>query len=149
MKYREKMGNGQTNKKEKDWRSKRLDEDWIGETKKKRDSSKKSEEKRKSEDPELFKEKKKQRNAKYRKDEDEIDRLKKFQEAVMHGPMFICVSCHGKMFRCSVRVLNDKVIEQIERKMPIQDCIDLEVITTVVTEKRNINWPSSFKKDDL
>merc|ERR1712107_620982 len=53
------------------------------------------------------------------------------------------------MFRCSIRVLTDKVIEQIEKKMTIEDCIDLEVITTVVTERENINWPSQHKKNDL
>ena len=105
----------------------------------------------KERDPEAYKEQKKKDNKslKLRQDSSFVDRLRKFQEAVMYGPMFICVSCHGKMFRCTVKILTNRIVEQIDEKIPVENCIDFDVVTMVVTESRHCNWPSLFKKNNL
>ena len=61
----------------------------------------------------------KQNNAskKLRQDVLEIDWLRRFLEAVTNGPMVLCVSCHGKMFRCSVKILTNRIVEQIDQKI--------------------------------
>ena len=102
-------------------------EDYKGETEKDRNRQAISRQKRKEADPEAYKEKKKKENAnlKLRQDKSEVDRLRRFQESVMYGPMFLCVSCHGKMFRCSVIILTNRIVQQIDQKIPIQDCISL------------------------
>ena len=67
----------------------------------------------------------------------------------MYGPMFVCVSCQGKMFRCSVKILTNRVVEQIDQKIPIEDCIDFDAVTKVITESRNVIFPPLFKKNEL
>ena len=132
-------------------RTKLRDENYVRETEKIRESTAKSRQKLKENDPEGYKKRMKEDNEskKLRHDKNEVDRLRRFQEAVMYGPMFVCCSCHGKMFRCTVKILTNKIIEQIDDKIPIEDCIDLDVVTKVVTESRHCNWPSMFKKSQL
>ena len=89
---------------------------YVNEKKKSRELKRKSRDQLKDEDPEAHKEKQRKHNAHFRKDTCETDRLKKFQEAVMYGPMFLCVSCHGKMFRCSVKILTNRIVEEIDQR---------------------------------
>ena len=145
----------QAKKKENEWksesRSKLKDEDYKGENIKNRNLTAASRQKLKERDPEAYREqtKKDNKSKKLRQDSSFADRLRKFQEAVIYGPMFICCSCHGKMFRCAVKVLSTRIVMQIDEKIPIEDCIDLDVVTMVVTESRHCNWPPLFKKNDL
>ena len=150
LKSRENQKNGDhkiLKENQNDWKldsRKRLrDEDYTRETKKIRDSTAKSREKLKEADPEGYKKRIKMDNEskKLRQDNSDVDRLRRFQEAVMYGPMFVCVSCHGKMFRCSVKILTNRIVAQIDKKIAIQDCIDFDMVTKVVTESRNVNWP--------
>ena len=124
-------------------------ENYKRETEKDRNLQSNSRQKRKECDPEAYKERTKKDNdsKKLRQDNSSVDRLRRFQEAVMYGPMFLCVSCHGKMFRCSVKILTNRIVAQIDDK--IQDCIDFDIVTKVVTENRHVNWPPLFKKNEL
>ena len=139
----------------KHWKSdsrKRLrDEDYQRETKKIRDSTAKSRQKCKEADPEAYKAqiKKDNESKKLQQDKTEVDRLRRFQESVMYGPLFVCVSCHGKMFRCSVKILTNRLVQQIDDRIPIQDCIDFDVVTKVVTESRHVSLPPMFKNSQL
>ena len=158
MKSRQKLKNEDPDKLKDNWRNWKSDsrvklrnEDYKGEKHKIRNWTAESRKRLREEDPEAYKDqgKKDDKSKKRRQDKSVADRLRKFQEAVMYGPMFICVSCHGKMFRCSVKILTNRVVEQIDEKIPIQDCIDFDVVTQVVTESRHCNWPPLFKKNDL
>ena len=122
---------------------------YVLEKKKGKEWKTKSRNESKKADPQAHKEKQKQYNANFRRDDSAIDRFRKFQEAVMYGPMFICGSCHGKMFRCSVKILTNRLVEQIDEKIPIEDCIDFNAVTKVITESRHVNLPPLFKKNEL
>ena len=75
--------------------------------------------------------------ARQREDKTKTGRLRNFQEATMFGPLFICISCHGKMFRNGVKIFTDSLQQEIEKEIPIKDCIaDLGVITKVVMEHK-------------
>ena len=132
-------------------REKLKTKDYKGETAKDAKWQAISRQKRKEADPEAYKERTKKENAskKLRQDKSEVDRLRRFQESVMYGPMFLCVSCHGKMFRCSVKILTNRLVEQIDQKIPIEACLDFDVVTKVVTESRHVSWPTIFKKNQL
>ena len=54
---------------------------------------------RKYEDLQPLKDFERKKKARQRDDKNQVDRLKHFQETTMFGPLFICISCHGKMFR--------------------------------------------------
>ena len=57
-------------------------------------------------------------------------RLKQFQQAVMYGPIFICICCHIKMFKSNVREFTKAVISQFEEKIPLERCIaDMNVVS--------------------
>ena len=133
------------------YRSRLRDEDYDKIKKRQNDAKSRSREKKRKEDPLAYKEQTKRDNEskKLRQDSSFVDRLRKFQEAVMYGPMFICVSCHGKMFRCAVKILTNRMVMQIDEKIPVEDCIDFDVMTMVVTESSNCSWPSSYQKIDL
>ena len=108
------------------------------------------ESKKKSEDPESFKELIRQKNAKYRKDENEKDRLKKFLDATMQGPLYICISCHGRLFKISVRNFTEAMAKEIEEKIPIKNCIaDMDILTMVVTENSNSIMTPAYKQNKL
>ena len=90
--------------------------------------------KRKNIDPEAFKEDHRLKVAKYRNDESEDGRLRNFLDATMYGPIFICVCCHGKMFKTNVQFFTDETIKKIKEKIPIESCIvDVNLVTNVVT----------------
>ena len=44
-------------------------------------------------------------------DKDAYDRLRSFRESTMCGPVFVCVSCHGKMFKVAVQKFTENVAE--------------------------------------
>ena len=139
---------------QRDWKSqsrlKLNDEDYDLQKTKHRGHQATYEEKRKKEDPEAFKELKRQKNAQYRKDENEKDRLKKFLDATMHGPLFICISCHGRLFKISVRNFTEAMAKEIEEKIPIKNCIaDMDILTMVVTENSNSIMTPAYKQNKL
>ena len=73
-------------------------------------------------------------------------RLKQFQQAVMFGPIFICICCHIKMFTSNVREFTKAVIAQFEEKVPLANCIvDMNVITKVQTESHYLQVPATVK----
>ena len=79
-------------------------------------------------------------------------RLSKFREDTMYGPLFICISCHGQMFRHSVQEFTDQVMKQINGRIPLKSVIaDMNVLTRIVTEYPHNPWSSynKKKKDDI
>ena len=132
-------------------RKKLRNEDYGGEKGKIRECTAASRQKLKESDPKAFKAQTKKDNEskKLQQDKSEVDRLRRFQEATMYGPLFVCVSCHGKMFRCSVKILTNRIVDQICQKIPVEECIDFDVVTKVVTESRHVNFPPLFKKNVL
>ena len=75
-------------------------------------------------------------------------RLKQFQQAVMFGPIFICICCHIKMFKSNVREFTKAVIAQFEEKIPLESCIaDMNVVTKVQTEQHYLRVPAKYKDD--
>ena len=96
------------------------------------------------------KEMEKERNWKsgQRDDKNQADRLKNFQEATMFGPLFLCISCHGKMFKNGVKIFSDSLKQEIEMKIPIKDCIaDIDVITKVITEQKKSTMSTQQRKE--
>ena len=91
-----------------------------------------------------------QDNAKHRKDKNEKDRLKKFLDATMQGPLYICISCHGRLFKISVRNFTEAMAKAIDEKIPITNCIaDMNILTMVVTECSNSIKPPTYKQNEL
>ena len=75
------------------------------------------------------------------------NRLERFREDVMYGPLFICICCHGKMFRHSVQEANEQLMNKIEQKIPITSVItDMNVLTRIVTEYSHNPWSLANKK---
>ena len=65
----------------------------------------------------------------------------------MYGPLFICMCCHGKLFRHSVQELTEILMKQIDSKIPLQSVIaDMNVLTRIVTEYPRNPWSSLNKK---
>ena len=79
------------------------DEDYEGQKKKEGEWKSNSRMKRKNEDPDTQKEENRMWVAKHRSDETEDNRLRNFLDASMYGPIFICICCHGKMFKTNVQ----------------------------------------------
>lgn len=74
--------------------------------------------------------------------------LRKFREATMCGPIFICVSCHGKMFQSSVQKFTTKLMEEVNEKIALEDCIaDINLFTRVEIVTTKSREPDSFSKD--
>ena len=74
--------------------------------------------------------------------------LRKFRRATMCGPIFICVSCHGKMFESTVQKFTEKLMEEVDQKIALKDCIaDLNLFTRVEIITTNSREPDSFSKD--
>ena len=66
----------------------------------------------------------------------------------MYGPLFLCISCHGKMFRNGVRIFTDSLQKEIDKKILLEDCIaDFEVVTKVVTEHKKSKMPLQLRND--
>ena len=75
------------------------------------------------------------------------NRLNRFREDIMYGPLFICICCHGKLFRHSVKDFTDQLKKQIDMKIPIASVIaDMNVVTRVITEYPNNPWSTANKK---
>ena len=88
----------------------------------------------------FFKRKKKQ-------DAGASDRLRSFREATMCGPDFICISCHGRMFKVAVQKFTEDLIQEIDEKIPISDCIaDLQLFTNIEIETSSSRAPDSYTK---
>ena len=84
--------------------------------------------------------------AKHRKTESAADRLKEFREATMLGPIFICISCHMKLFKTNVRECTQDLLDTIDAKIPLSDCIhDLNVFTYIELEYSHLRVPASYK----
>ena len=62
--------------------------------------------------------------AKLRRVDGEEDRLYNFRVATLYGPIFSCISCHERKVHTNVQKFNDKIREKVERKIPLERCID-------------------------
>ena len=62
--------------------------------------------------------------AKLRRVDGEEDRLYNFRVATLYGPIFTCISCHKRNFHTNVQKFNDKIREKVEKKIPLERCID-------------------------
>ena len=86
------------------------------------------------ENPEKSKEATRRAVAKFRECKDEMDRLRKFREATMYGPIFICVSCHIKCFQSNVQVFKLDII-----RMKPEECIQNYIEdTNIVSQAKTI-----------
>ena len=77
--------------------------------------------------------KKPQNEQKSKKIETAADRLREFRKATMVGAVYTCISCHCKHFCTNVQEFTDKIMREIDAKIPLKDCIaDLEVKTKLI-----------------
>ena len=124
--------------------------DYEAEKKKLVDLKSKSRQKRKNENPEAYTEENRRWRLNYRSDESEYGRLRNFLDATMYGPIFICISCHGKMFRTNVQIYTAGIAKEISEKIPIESCIaDENLATMVATTNRNTTLPVPYKNNIL
>ena len=79
------------------------------------DRKKKSEQQKKAEDPDKFKENLRERKVKSRNMVNANDRLLKFRKKIQYGPIFVCTSCHQKLFINQVEELTNKLKEEINK----------------------------------
>ena len=76
------------------------------------------------------------------------ERLRAFREATMIGPDFICVSCHGKMFQSSVQKFTNRLMNEINEKISLDECIaDLNLFTRIEIVDSRSREPDSFAKE--
>ena len=80
-------------------------------------------EKKRLENHEEMKMQQKEWNKTFRKVENEEHRLKAFRQSIMYGPIFICISCHMKLFRNAVVEFTNITMKEIDEEIPIKDCI--------------------------
>ena len=99
--------------------------------------------KRKAEDPHRLNENEKVRQQKHRKVENEFDRLKDFKLATLHNAIFICTSCHQRMFKSNVRLYTFELAKEINAKKQdhTENCIDELIPTTIDGKKRYLHMP--------
>ena len=98
-------------------------------------------------DHETMKRQQKEWNKTMRKIENEDQRLKAFRQAVMYGPIFVCVSCHMKLFRNAVVEFTKNTMKEINEKIPLKDCIvDLNLTTKVLTENHQARTKKNAKE---
>ena len=90
---------------------------------------KKHEEKKKARDPVGFRANIAERKMKSNLNVDSQQRLRKFQNRVLYGPIFVCSCCHQKLFEHQVEIYDDKLREIINATDPeiIKECIDEEI----------------------
>ena len=74
------------------------------------------------ENPEKAKEESRMSMKKYRECTDEMDRLRKFREATMYGPIFVCISCHIKCFKSNVQLFKEDMIKKEENELYVIFC---------------------------
>ena len=108
------------------YRARKKNEDHDGMKKQHNQTNAAYRERKRNEDHEAMKLQHRQWNQTLRKVENEEHRLKAFRRSIMYGPIFVCISCHMKLFRIGV-------VEFTE--FAINNCIsDINVTTKVVTE---------------
>ena len=97
-------------------RERRKIEDPVKLSEKEKAQSKQSRDRKKIEDPEDLKEKEKSRQAKSKvnKLSTEEGQIAAFHRSVRYGPIFVCISCHRKMFEDQVVKYAGKVKAKIE-----------------------------------
>ena len=87
----------------------------------------------KEQDQKAFKSSQNEPRSKSKKVETAADRLREFREATMFSALFVCISCHCKHFKSNVQEFTDKIMREIDAKIPLKDCIaDLEVKTKII-----------------
>ena len=86
---------------------------------------------------------------KKRKIETAQDRLKDFLSSSVLGPVFICLSCHIKMFRSNVVVFSKSLQEELDKKLELDQFIpDMDVFSKVKIEQANLSAPVNYKQGD-
>ena len=90
---------------------------------KSKEDTKKAVAKYRKENPEKIKEDRRISMAKSRQCKDEMDRLRRFREATMYGPIFVCVSCHIKCFKSNVQLFREEIIKKDEY-VPVQNYVE-------------------------
>ena len=99
--------------------------------------------KNEQEDPDTFK-------RKVKTEKSDLDRVREFRDQTMFGPIFVCVSCHGKMFKASVQKFTKKLAEEINEKIELETCIiDQNLMTKVEIDYIGYKEPDSFSKEKL
>ena len=74
--------------------------------------------------PEKTRKQRREGMARLRRVDGEEDRLYNFRVATLYGPIFTCISCHKRNFHTNVQKFNDKIREKVEKKIPLERCID-------------------------
>ena len=75
--------------------------------------------------------------------------MKDFLASSVLGPVFICISCHIKMFRSNVVVFSESLQEELDKKMKLdQFIIDMDVFSKVKIEHANLNMPVNYKQGE-
>ena len=87
---------------------------------------------------------------KKRKTENSVDRRRQFELFTMLGPVFICVCCHMKMFRHSVKILTKEMEAKIDALMlDVCDWIQDRSLRTKVSIKwPNLKVPAAYKNSE-
>ena len=86
--------------------------------------------------------------AKNEQDDPDTVQLKAFRDQTMMGPVFICVSCHGKMFRVAVQKFTEDIEAEIDEKIAITECIaNVNLITKVEIKSSKNEAPNSFQRN--
>ena len=67
---------------------------------------------------------------KLRKVRGEEDRLYKFRQATLYGPIFVCVSCHQRTNRSNVQAFNENCRAKIAKKIPLERCMYEQNLTS-------------------
>ena len=80
--------------------------------------NKESDARKKSEDPKAFKENARQRKLKSNNNVSASKRLINFRRKTKYGPIFICSSCHQKLFENQVVEITDEIRDQINKVDP-------------------------------
>ena len=117
------------NKRKQKQEKRQKEEDPIGFRENHNKRVKKNEERQKAENPKEFKERARQRKEKSSKNINACKRLQNFRRRVQFGPIFICSSCHQKLFENQVLEITEGIREQIYKVDPgiMEVCIDEEV----------------------
>ena len=104
--------------------------------------------KKRNEDIGAYKERDRMYQAKHRRiGTSSMNRLNRFREDIMYGPLFICICCHGKMFRHSVQEFTDQLMRHLDQKIHLTNVIaDMNVVTRVITEYPRNPWSIANKK---
>ena len=83
---------------------------------------KRTRKRQRDEDSDQFMEKTKNQKKCYRENEKikcgRLECLKKFRHAVKYGAIFVCISCHQRLFENGVTFITTKFKEEIENKKP-------------------------------